>query len=322
MIGRIAEALFWIGRYAERIDCHARLINASFHTFQEWNGCKEERSKYWQNVINILGDSEDYLSCYPVWDEVQVLHFITMDATHPNSIASCLANARHNVRSVRDRLPGRLWECINDCHLWLQQQESQETLTLSPYMFYREINNRMALFDGIAHSGMLRQNEWHLMQMGKYIERVDNTFRLLKMEYDNLQQAQLSSPAVYQKLLSVLQAVDGFEACRKFHADNITPDNVFDFLLANPVFPRSILFSFHRLEAGLLTLQSEDPAFSAIIIRTKKMMQKIKVTLTGLDHNLYSSGQLPDMLVALLRQCNELGEEIGSTFFREGTHIT
>ena len=315
MIGRIAETLFWGGRYTERVDSHARLINTSFHTFQEWSGAKRERNAYWQNLLEVLGESADYRVRHAVWDEPQVLHFMTFDPENTNSIVCCLKNARNNIRSVQERIPKRLWETINAGFLWLKEQDPAIRLA-SPYMFYREMGDWMLLFHGIADSTMLHQDEWHFLRLGKYLERAENTLRLLTVEYNRLSQPDMAVPVVYQRLLSLFQTVDGFESFRKYYSEDITPDNAFAFLLLNRQFPRSIAFAYDALETDLQALAAEESQLKAFQ-KPIKMVQKVRLNLADLEKNLYSSGQLPGLMAGLLKQTNELSQEIGSAFFRE-----
>lgn len=321
MLGRVAESIYWIGRYTERVNSHASLINASFHSFREWNGNTELRSEYWIKLLSALDELDNYRNSYAVLDDANALYFRTLDAKHPNSILSCLTNVRHNVRSIRECLPARMWESINDCFLWINQPEAQTALANSPYLFFRKLNDSIALFHGIAGAAMPRRNEWHLLLIGKYIERAENTLRLIKMQYENLKQPEVLPRAAYLQSLATLQAVDGLEIFRRIYADDISPRNVLAFLLLNPHFPLSVYFSFQSLNRHIYQMPAEEPALLTFTGPIHERQQAIILNLTSMGPEIFETDHFLQTITLLLKQCSQLSQTINDTLFRKELQI-
>lgn len=117
MLNRNAEALFWIGRYIERAENHARLIDVHYHIQQE-EDFQEEGHK-WSRLIDALGVRSEYLRQFESFNEQDVLSFITLDMGNTNSLFSCVHQARNNLRTLRQHLPSELWDIVNGFNLWL-----------------------------------------------------------------------------------------------------------------------------------------------------------------------------------------------------------
>ncbi len=207
MSRRVMEDIFfWLGRYTERVDYHARLIDANFQEYQESSGFEADRLPLWQRLMEMLGELQSYQTGHPEPGEKSILFFLTLDPDHANSIASCLNLARNNARAVRERIPGFVWEAINETYLWLRDKNISAIFEASPYLFYQHIKERIALFYGIADSSMLRRHEWHILQCGRYMERAENTVRILQMlvKCSEVCRDQVS-PEQYQQLLTLLK---------------------------------------------------------------------------------------------------------------------
>lgn len=313
MICRIAESLYWMGRYTERIENHARLIDASFHAYQELTGCEEERQKLWRKLLYTLGELQDYTSRQDLTGEKGILFYMTFQQNHPNSIFSCLQKARNNGRAIRERIPGFMFESLNAAYLWLKESQTVEDMLASPYMFYQQIKERVALFYGIADSTMLRQYEWHMLQCGRYLERAENTIRILRMATLNLQESEQAQQ--YSQLITILKTLDGLEAFRKFYAADITTANVLRFLLLHPVFPRSVLFPFIMLERHLSVMKTTEH-LESFTRRPNRLITKIQASLLDWEDDC-TPAQVELFLQELLTACNDLGKEFSQSFFRE-----
>lgn len=317
MMSRIAESLYWTGRYCARIENHARLLNVSFHTYQEWAGKPADRAILWKRLIATMGQTNAFQARSDVYDDASVLSFMVLDRSNENSIISCLSLARNNVRSVRERIPSRLWETMNDFYLWMQEQDIQSILAESPYLFFQRIANHVALFQGLAYSSMLREAEWNFICSGLHLERGDSTIRLLQMLNHSLNDftEEKSNISPYRLITSFLKAADAFKAFRKFHDDDFTLTTVAEFLLFNPILPRSVLFSYRELEKQIGLLQSGER--SGAISTTQKLLRKIHKDIARLEPDVFREQDITIELGRLLLSYNQLAEEILDTFFRE-----
>ena len=317
MISRVAESLYWTGRYCARIENHARLLNVSFHTYQEWAGKPADRAVLWKRLIATMGQTIAFQAGSDVYDDASVLSFMVLDRSNENSIISCVLLARNNVRSVRERIPSRLWETINDFYLWMQQQQMQSILTDSTYMFFQKIANHVALFQGLAYSSMLREAEWNFIRSGQHIEQAESTIRLLQMLNYSLQDfaEEKSKISPYRLITSFVKVADAFNAFHKFYDDDFTLAGVAEFLLFSPVLPRSVLFSYRELEKQIGLMQSDEGSIT--LPTTKKVLRKIQNDIARLEIDSFREQDVTTELGRLLSSCNQLAEEISDAFFRE-----
>jgi len=316
MMSRVAESLYWTGRYCARIENHARLLNVSFHTYQEWAGKPADRAVLWTRLIATMGQTTAFQAGSNVYDDASVLSFMVLDKSNENSIISCVSLARNNVRSVRERIPSRLWETMNDFYLWMHEQQIQSIVADSPYMFFQKIAKHVAIFEGLAYSSMLREAEWNFIRSGLHIEQADSTIRLLQMLNYSLNDftEEKSSISQYRLITSFLKAADAFKAFRKFYDDDFTLPAVAEFLLFNPILPRTVLFSYRELEKQIRLIQSDEGSTT-----TKKLLRKIQSEIARLEPDAFREQDVTQELGRLLSSCNQLAEEIFNTFFRERT---
>lgn len=311
--------LFWLGRYSERVDYHARLIDASFQAYQESSGFEADRLRLWYRLLEALEQRDAFHAHCGEGNEKTILHYLTLEPQHPNSIASCLAAARNNARAVRERIPEPLWESINETYLQLRRKQNvHEAGAPSPSLFYQRLKERIALFYGLADSSMLRRNEWHVLQCGRYVERADNTLRILKM----LAAAAGAppDPAVpeYQRLLPFLQAVDGLDAFRKLYALDVTAEKAYRLLLLESAFPRSVAFSLAALERSLEVMQNLEESADTRADRARRLLKRLQALLWGVEGDARPPAAAAAFLNTLLPLCSQLGTQLAALFaYRE-----
>ncbi|MFE5322403.1 alpha-E domain-containing protein [Paenibacillus sp. NPDC056579] len=310
MLNRNAEALFWVGRYIERAENHARLIDVHYHIQHE--GDFDNEANKWERLIDTLGARTDYLQQFDLFTQKDVLSFITLDRGYTNSLFSCVSQARGNLRTLREKLPSELWEVLNAFYLWLGEKQVDDILQESPHPFYKQIKERSAMFYGVQQSVMPRENEWHFMESGRYLERAENTVRILQSVLGAIREDQ--APA-YPYLLAVLKSVSGYQTFRKYYADKVTVEPIMEFLIGNAEFPRSIQFSFERLEEHMG--QMELASFDLNGPRDKAIRQagKLKADLACLEREDMALPLVQPLLDGLMQSCGKLGRAMAAAFF-------
>lgn len=309
MLNRIAEGLFWVGRYTERTENHARLIDVNYHMRYELAFRKVDESKVWEGLLETVGDLTSFQERGTEANERTALHFLTFAPNNDNSIYSCLRQARTNVRAVRERIPSQSWDILNSFYLWLKDQNVIQIMEQGPHNFYQNIKEQVALFHGMNDSSMLREKEWAIMQVGKYLERAENTTRILKhVHAQYIQRGNGEGEKLFQRypLIALLRSLGGYEVFRKLYADDLTFGNVMEFLLLNEYFPRTLSFSLKALETFSFFPEELTPVF-----------QQIKNQIASFSQNKeVSPQQLQQKLLEILILCNQLGS-ILSRIFRE-----
>jgi len=312
MLNRNAEALFWVGRYTERAENHARLIDVHYHIQQE-NDVSPSDLK-WSRIVEALGSHADYTQQYgDAFTERDVLAYMTLDKGNANSMLSCVSNARNNIRTLREKVPSELWDVLNTFYLWLREQQIGDIVGESPHQFYRRIKEWTGLFYGMEMSVMLRENEWHLIECGRCLERAENTVRIIQSVH---RAAREDGASAYPYLLAVLKSVSGYQAFRRYYADAVSIEAIVDFLIRGAAFPRSVRFAFRELDGHLRGIALADGASESPHDKAIRLAAKANADLACLDREDMQPELLDGLLQGMLASCQQLGVAIAKTFFR------
>ncbi len=238
MLSRIAESLFWIGRYIERGDGTARILDVHLQLLLEDPWVDEDTAC--RALLSVMGSS-------PAGDgrltRDDVLAILGVDRTHPASIAYSLMAARENARRAREIVSTELWECLNTTRARIPRQVSPNRVS----EYFGWVRERTALAVGIIDSATSRDEAWQFFTLGRSIERADMTARLL------------ATHALTGKngpsWTTLLRSCGGYEAYLRTYRGVPSAQNAAEFLAVDRLFPRSILFSISRAEACLRQLE-------------------------------------------------------------------
>lgn len=183
MLGRNADALFWMGRYMERADNLARLIDVARRTAA---GPGDEGGE-WGNIIRSAGCADAFHAVHGVASRASVVQFLLYSLQTPSSIRSCMLQARNNARVVRTSLTEEMWEVINETWQSVRRWQPDDRTTDELRATLRWIKRRCALFRGVTESTVLRHEGYDFLRIGTYLERADCTARILDVRHDALQ---------------------------------------------------------------------------------------------------------------------------------------
>ena len=231
MLSRIAESLFWIGRYIERSDGTARILDVHLQLLLEDPWIEEDLAC--RSLLSVMGaevPEERELS------RADILNTLAIDRAEPASIAYSLNAARENARRAREIVSTELWECLNTTRARMPRRVSGEKV----HEFFGWVRERSALAVGIIESATSRDEAWQFFTLGRSIERADMTARLLATR--SLTEA--SGPS----WTTILRSCGAYEAYLRTYRGVPSARNAAEFLLLDRLFPRSILFSVSRAE--------------------------------------------------------------------------
>jgi uncharacterized alpha-E superfamily protein len=297
MLSRIAESLYWIGRFVERAEDTARITDVNYHHTLEMGAspeARERRRRHWEALITIVGEAPRFFATHAEANEENVPPYLTFAPENPHSIVSCVARARENARTMRHQIASEMWEVLNRFHLEVQRlQEFGETPVGAEnvHLFYRSIKEFSHLFQGITDSTMPREEGWYFLQAGKFLERAEKTARALDVKYHLLVADQdtglttdaASSPTAitgrtpatlgidgdaedipgdWDQWLAVLRSLSAYEAYHKLYRSTVRPHSVIEMLTLSPIFPRSIRFAIGEVDAALAHVSTENQLLS------------------------------------------------------------
>ncbi len=234
MLSRIAESLFWIGRYVERSDGTARILDVHLQLLLEDPWIDEDTAC--RSLLSVMGSDEE--SDNPVTRD-DVMNLLAVDRGHPASIAYAIASARENARRAREVVSTELWECLNTNNARMPRKVAGD----KTHDFFRWVRERAALAIGIVDSATSHDEAWQFFSLGRAIERADMTARLLATR--SLTEA--SGPS----WTTILRSCGAYEAYLRTYRGVPSTKNAAEFLLTDRLFPRSILYSVTRAEECL-----------------------------------------------------------------------
>ena len=245
MLSRTASSLYWLGRYVERADFVARLVEATVRL--DVLSARPAGEAAWASALAVSDAEEAFAATGQEMSQRSVARFLTLDAKHPGSIVHSLEMARSNAKAVRTALTREAWTAINRAWLIFNSRASaanaSQTLAL-----VEAIEAETRGFEGAIHRMMRNQASWFI-RLGQVIERADNTARLVDVKYHLLLPAdqEVGGPIDRDQWTTILQTVSAVTAYRWLYSEGLTIPNVIDLLLTRVELPRSIAASAEEL---------------------------------------------------------------------------
>lgn len=254
MLSRVGDSTYWMGRYIERAENNARLLDVNIQMLLDFESRHHETEKqFWAPILSTLEDTSLFAELHGGFTAAAVLDYVTFELRNPNSIRSCINQARENARAVRDQISSEMWEHTNALWLYFQDGSALREFLGNSHEFYDKVTYASQLFQGVTDATMTHGEAWRFVQAGKFIERADNTSRILDLKYHLLLPTgeQVGGNVDTSQWISVLRSCSGMEAYLKIKKGEVTPWGVADFLICHDEFPRSIRFCVDRLDSVL-----------------------------------------------------------------------
>lgn len=244
MLSRVADHLYWFGRYVERAEHTARILNVQAHLALEETA--ERRKRKLSDMLTALRQPNLEAESFE-----DAAYQMALDPENDYSVRSCVRLARENARNVREKISSEMWQQINRIHLSVCSDEQADLFISRPNQFYYEVLTELHLVWGLTDSTVSRDQAWHFIHTGKWLERSGLLVTLLETYLQD------SWDRNYLDWLGLLKCATAFEAFRKTQGVELNPVKVVDFLLLNDSFPHSLQFSLLQLRTALSELASE-----------------------------------------------------------------
>ncbi len=313
MLSRTADHLFWMSRYTERAENTARMLDVNYQT-SLLPQSQAVTLVGWQGLISISELLPAYTELHGDIAAREVMDFMVKDESNPSSIVSCLSAARENARAVRGTLTTEVWETLNTTWLDVKRMIKADEFERDPSQFFEWVKFRSHLSRGVTVGTMLMDEALYFMRLGTFLERADNTARLVDVKFHAVQSdffgaaSEKDQEYDFYHWSAILRSVSGFEVYRKVYRDVIKPERVAELLILRADMPRSLHASLNAV-VNNLSLVGDDQN-SETQRRAGKLAAELKY---GRIDEILATG-LHAYLTQFLDRVNDLGANISREF--------
>jgi uncharacterized alpha-E superfamily protein len=319
MLSRTADHLFWMSRYMERAENTARMLDVNYQTsLLPQSAAVTEQG--WRGLLSISELSGDYATRYGEIDARKVMDFMLRDERNPSSIYCCLRAARENARAVRGALTTEVWETTN--HTWLEFNSllRERSFERDPSAMFEWVKFRSHLSRGVQVGTMLQDEALHFVRIGTFLERADNTARLLDVKFHAVESDFYGAADArdieydFYHWSAILRSVSGFEVYRKVYRNVIQPEKVAELLILRPDMPRSLAACTNEVIANLGLVASDQSS------ETLRRAGRLRADLQyGRIDEILATG-LHAYLTQFLDRVSDLGAGISRDFLVPAVH--
>jgi len=237
LLARYADCIFWLARYVERAENLARILDVNETFSRDSRG-----GQNWRSIVQLNSDEERFCASHDAPAAHSVVNFYVIDGDNPTSIVSTIRYARENARTLRPLISTEMWVQLNVFYNRLTELSAEDLAPGNLAALFAMIKEACQTHTGITEGTFFRDQGWYFYQIGRYIERADQTTRLLDIKYHLLlpSVADVGSPVDVSQWNALLRSAAGYHAYRRLHAASTTPARVAGFMLLNNAFPRSV----------------------------------------------------------------------------------
>jgi uncharacterized alpha-E superfamily protein len=273
MLSRTADHLFWMARYMERAENTARMLDVNYQT-SLLPQSEDAAEKGWRGLLSISELTEDYAKRHGEVSAEKVMNYMVADERNPSSIYSCLLAARENARAVRGALTTEVWETQNQTWIEFQRMLRAKSFQTDPGDGFEWVKFRSHLSRGVTVGTMLQDEAFHFLRIGSFLERADNTARMLDVKFHAAVNSEFFGTSQMQMQgnghngkdnqefdfyhwSAILRSVSAFEVYRKVYRNVIRPEKVAELLILRSDMPRSLAASMDEVVSNLAKVANE-----------------------------------------------------------------
>lgn len=307
MLSSTAKNLYWMGRYLQRAENTVRLLEATYRmSLQSPSGDE------WRSVPVIYGRAEDFAAQYPAAALADLVVYMIFDERNPSSVFNAIQAARNNARAERNNLTTDVWENVNGLWLDLAQVAAQNRAALDLRGVLEMVKRQTITVWGAANSTLMRDDAFNFLSLGNYIERADNTARILDVKYHILLPSgeALGGTLDYYHWSEILACIGAFRTYRRVYSNRIEPRRVAELMILHPGVPRSLHFCLRQVEDNLSYLSDA----YGLRGEANRLAGEITAQLRyGRIDSIFEAG-LHEFLTEFVDRTGRLSTEIGRQF--------
>ncbi|MEY4481855.1 MAG: hypothetical protein RIQ84_1017 [Pseudomonadota bacterium] len=310
MLSRTADHLYWMSRYTERAENTARMLDVNYQ-MSLLPQSAEVSEQAWRALLEISELTEAFDASHVLMSPRDVIQFMVSDMNNPSSIMRCLQAARENARAVRGSMTTELWETINTTWLEAQKKMRDGILETAPSEFFEWVKFRSHQTRGVQHGTMVRDEVYYFIRLGTFLERADNTARLLDVKSltaENMRDHGSDSVDDFYYWAAILRSVSAFETYRKVYRDVITPERVAELLILRTDMPRSLVACVNEVVDLLGKVRNSHS--SKTITQARNLLAELR---DANIHEILEKG-LHQFLTGFLGKVNLVGSGISHDF--------
>ncbi len=318
MLSRTADHLFWMSRYTERAENTARMLDVNYQTSLLPQSTAVAQVG-WKGLLSISELSAAYESKYGGVNARDVMDFMVRDEKNSSSIISCLKNARENARAVRGTLTTEVWETQNQTYLEIFRMLRNGDFERDPSQFFEWVKFRSHLSRGVTVGTMLQDEALYFMRLGTFLERADNTARLVDVKFHAVQSdfygaaSEKDQEYDFYHWSAILRSVSAFEIYRRVYRNVIKPERVAELLILRADMPRSLAASLQEVVSNLQKVTDDQTC------ETVRRAGKLNADLQYARIDEILATGLHAYLTQFLDRVNELGAHISRDFLVPAT---
>jgi uncharacterized alpha-E superfamily protein len=305
MLARHAENLFWIGRYVERAEDSARLLDVTYHGLLE-AGSERTSQEVWAECLEMLMLEDEGIE-ETAGDAIG--ERLIADHDEPGSLISIVGKARENARTTRELLSIEVFEALNDLYLFLMNTDLVAVARERPYEVLRTVKSSFQAVNGSVDASMPRGEGYRFFLIGQRLERTLITSRVLRVWQRRL--GSLVSPAAFSEWVRLLRSVSAYEAYLRNYRAAMEEGQVVAFLLQSPDFPRSVLHCLRMVESLLAELDAGDVGTD-----TRRAAGRLRSTVEFADLGSVDRSRLGSFLETIEGETLDLARTVEKTYFR------
>jgi len=310
LLARFADCIFWLARYVERVENLARILDVNETFSRDSHG-----GQNWRSIVQLNSDEERFFAAHSAATAQNVVRFYVIDAANPTSIISAIRYARENARTLRPLISTEMWVQLNVFHNRLAGLSEADLMPGRLAALFGTIKEACQTHAGITEGTFFRDQGWYFYQLGRYIERADQTTRLLDIKYHLLlpNLSDVGSPTDVSQWSALLRSAAGYHAYRRLHTASTTPARVAGFLLLNQAFPRSVHHCVR--EAGRLLGEVKSRYALRHGNDAAEELDRLRAVLGTLDIETVLSEGLHEFLDLMQQQLIAVTGELSAAFF-------
>jgi uncharacterized alpha-E superfamily protein len=304
MLARVADRIFWMSRQMERAENMARILGVTSNLLLLDTGELQE-----QNLLaplSITETEEAYKERHDKLTLPALIEFMALDEKNPSSIYSCLKWARENAHAVRWQITSEMWETLNATWIEMRAIPRGRVTGAGAMQFFDWVKERSHLFRGVTYGTIVRGEAFNFSRLGTFLERADNTARILDVKYHILLPSveDVGGALDYYQWTALLRSVSAFETYRQLYRDQIFPIKVAQLLILERRMPRSLAGCFDQIIESMDRIRGQSDQSA------KRLANELHARLSYADiEEVFQSG-LHEYLADVLADIGELGNRI------------